>query len=125
MLLAQRLALGAGSSTDAVSKDKSKSKGKGGETHSPVSAQFDDECCQEKDAAAATSGQPAGGHQSMSDGVESGRINALEKFKEAVDLWMQELPEDMEVESLSMASLEWKPFRPGGHSRGGPHGGFQ
>ena len=35
---------------------------------------------------------------------------------------MQELPED-EVESLSMASLEWKPCRPGGQSRGGLHGG--
>ena len=59
----------------------------------------------------------------MSDGVKCTRINALEKFKEAVDLLMEELPEDKGIESLSLASLERAPFGAGGHSRGGLFGG--
>ena len=59
----------------------------------------------------------------MSDGAKRKRINALEKFKEAVDLLMEEMPEDKGIESLSLASLERDPFGPGGHSRGGLHRG--
>ena len=59
----------------------------------------------------------------MSDGAKKRRIHALEKFKEVVDLRMQELPEDQGIESMSVTSLERSPVGPGGHSRGGLHGG--